>query len=125
MTKGEAVIPVDVNKEYHPAVKAIFDRKIPAKEINNFVNNYRVNQRVLPTVNYERMSEATAVHIAYDGELLQATKEQTRKVEENTELLARVEYRLKNMGIEVNVDRNGLAISMMKAVEQFKIDRKA
>ena len=33
LTKGEAVLPVDVNRDYHPAVKEIFDKKIPPEVI--------------------------------------------------------------------------------------------
>jgi hypothetical protein len=36
---GEAVIPVDTNKAYHPAIKAIYQKKISPAEINSFVLN--------------------------------------------------------------------------------------
>jgi DNA repair exonuclease SbcCD ATPase subunit len=35
---GEAVIPTETNKRYHPAIKAIYHGKIKADDINNFVN---------------------------------------------------------------------------------------
>jgi hypothetical protein len=35
---GEAVIPTDTNRRYHPAIKAIYHGKIKADDINNFVN---------------------------------------------------------------------------------------
>ena len=34
---GEAVIPVATNRAYHPAIKAIYEKKISPSEINNFV----------------------------------------------------------------------------------------
>jgi len=34
---GEAVIPVATNKAYHPAIKAIYEKKISPSEINSFV----------------------------------------------------------------------------------------
>ena len=34
---GEAVIPTATNRAYHPTIKAIYDRKISASEINSFV----------------------------------------------------------------------------------------
>lgn len=40
---GEAVIPASHNSDYHPAVEAIFNRKIPAKELNDFVRGYGKN----------------------------------------------------------------------------------
>jgi len=91
---------------------------------NNLINSYPINNRVLPMVNYERMSEATQIMISYDGELLQATREQTRKIDENTRKLESVEKQLKNMGMSVNIDRNGLSVALMKAMEQYKIDKK-
>lgn len=36
---GEAVIPVETNKAYHPAIKAIYQKKISPAEINSFVLN--------------------------------------------------------------------------------------
>ncbi len=35
--KGEAVIPSQVNKEYHPTIKALFNRQVKASDINSFV----------------------------------------------------------------------------------------
>jgi len=35
---GEAVIPTETNRKYHPAIKAIYEQKIGAAEINQFVN---------------------------------------------------------------------------------------
>jgi len=34
---NEAVIPADINKAYHPALKAIYNKRISASDINNFV----------------------------------------------------------------------------------------
>lgn len=39
---GEAVIPNSTNKEYHPAIKAIYERSIPSFALNEFVNNFRM-----------------------------------------------------------------------------------
>ena len=36
---GEAVIPTETNKKYHPAIKAIYEQKITPTEINNFVSS--------------------------------------------------------------------------------------
>lgn len=40
---GEAVIPTDINKEYHTAISAIYNRKVPSYEINGFVQNFLEN----------------------------------------------------------------------------------
>ncbi len=125
LTEGEAVIPRDTNKEYAPAVAAIYDKQIPADDMNAFVNSYRVNSRKLPSLDHDRMGEVAGVVVTYDGQLLEATQEQNRLLAENNDRLEGVEKRLKSMGITATVDKNGIAISLMKAVEQFKIDKKA
>lgn len=125
LTEGEAVLPVGVNQDYKDTVEAIYGRKIPAREMNNFVNSYRVNRRTIPELNHERIGETADMAIAYDGKLLAATQQQTAKLEENAELLRNVDKSLKNMGISLNIDKNGLAISLMKAVHQANIDKKA
>jgi len=123
VNEGEAIIPTDTNREYAPAVAAIYDRTIPAEDMNAFVNSYRTNSRVIPRLDHDRISEAAGVVVTYDGQLLEATQEQNRLLSENNDRLALVEKRLKNMGITATVDKNGIAISLMKAVEQFKIDK--
>lgn len=125
LTAGEAVIPKDTNEEYKPAIDAIFDKKIPAEVMNTFVNNYRVNNRVLPRLDHERMGEVANVVVTYDGQLLEATRQQTKKLEENIEATKRMEKRLAAMGVSVNLDKNGLAIALMKTVHQHNIDKKS
>lgn len=124
LTEGEAVLPVGVNQDYHPTVQAIYGRKIPAKEMNDFVNNYRINRRTIPTLNNEAIGEAADFSVAYDGKLLEATQRQTQKLEENAEQLRQIDKSLKSMGVNVNIDKNGLAITLMKAVTKAGIDKK-
>lgn len=125
LTENEAVIPADTNKAYSPAVAAIYDRSIPAEEMNNFVNNYRVNQRMLPRLDYDRMGEVAIVAATHSSELLHATQEQTRKLDEHSILLTQVNKRLAGMGISFNWDKRGVMIDLMKSVDQHKIDKKA
>lgn len=42
--KGEAIIPKDRNRAYHPAIKAIYNKKISPREINAFVES-RMNKK--------------------------------------------------------------------------------
>jgi len=125
LTEGETVFPVDVASDYRPAVDAIFDRRVPAEELNNFVNGYRVNRRTLPTLAHDRMGEVAHVTMTYDDQLLDATDKQSRQLEEHNQLLRNMDRTLKNMGISLNIDRNGLAISLMKVMSQARIDKKA
>lgn len=124
LTEGEAVIPVDTNQKYKPAIEAIYDKRIPAEEMNNFVNSYRVNRRQVPRLDTDRMGEAAAIVTGYNTELLNATREQTKKLAEHSELLQKVDKTLGSMGIAVNVDRNGIAVAVMKALRQYDIDKK-
>jgi len=38
---GEAVIPTSINKKYAPTIKAIYEQKISASDINSFVRGHR------------------------------------------------------------------------------------
>jgi hypothetical protein len=125
LTEDEAVIPVDRNRDYRDSVAAIYDRSVPAEDMNAFVNSYRVNRRVLPRLNHERMEEASNTVVTFDGQLLAATEKQNAQLEENNQLMRRMNKTLQALGINVNVDKNGLAISVLQAVEQHKIEKKS
>lgn len=125
LSENEAVIPADTNREYQPAVAAIYDKSVPAEDMNAFVNSYRINRRVLPRLDNERMGEVANVAITHNAQLLAATEAQTEKMAEHSDLLRQVNKRLANLGMSVNVDKNGLAISLMKVTEQFAIDKKS
>lgn len=44
LTPGEAVIPVRENRDYHEAIKAIYNREISPKEMNAIVKNVRAKR---------------------------------------------------------------------------------
>lgn len=125
LTEGEAVIPAGTNKQYSDAVGAIYDKTVPAEDMNRFVNSYRVNRRTLPRLNHDRIEEASNTVVTFDGQLLAATEKQNDQLEENNQLMRRMNKTLQAMGVNVNVDKNGLAISVLNAVEEFKIGKKA
>jgi hypothetical protein len=125
LTAGEAVLPVDVNQDYHPAVRAIYERQIPAEEMNNFVNSYRVNRRQLPELNHQRLGEVAEVKVGWDGRLLEATETQNRKLEEQNDLLNTMNRRLAHFGINMTMDKNGFAVSVNEVLKQMEIDKKA
>lgn len=125
LNEGEAVIPGATNKKYHPTIRAIYDKSIPAEEMNNFVNSYRVNRRTMPTQDYDRMSEAATLVIGRDGALLEATQEQNRRLAEHAEIMKSVDSHLKGMGVSVNWDRNGILIDLMKGLDRHKIGKKS
>jgi hypothetical protein len=125
LTAGEAVLPVDVNREYGPTVRAIYDRQIPAERINEFVNSYRINRRDLPGLDHDKMGEVTDVVMAYDAKLLEATERQSEKIAEQNELMATMNKRIATSGVNIIVDKNGLAIAVANALQRIKIDKKS
>lgn len=125
LTEDEAVIPRDRNQAYRDTVAAIYDRTVPAEELNNFVNSYHVNRRRLPRLNSEKIEEAQTTVVNYDGKLLEASEKQSKQLAENNELMRIMDKTLKSIGVDVTIDKNGLSLSLMKAVQQHKIDKKA
>ena len=59
--KGEAVIPADRNKDYHPTIKALYNRQVKASEINSFVQNKlsgKMNHNVNAKINTKELARA-------------------------------------------------------------------
>jgi len=59
--KGEAVIPSDRNREYHPTIKALYNRQVKASEINAFVQNKlsgKMNHNVNAKINTKELARA-------------------------------------------------------------------
>lgn len=123
LNEGEAVIPTDKNKAYHPTVAAIYDGTIPAEHLNNFVKTYH-NVKAVPRPDYGRIKEAADVHISSDGKMAYLLSEQNRKIDENNDLQRQTLRALKSMGVNVNMDKNGIAVSVLEAVEQINIDKR-
>jgi hypothetical protein len=58
---NEAVIPADRNKDYHPTIKALFNRQIRPSEINGFVEarlRGRIDNRVNANIDTAKLSKA-------------------------------------------------------------------
>ncbi len=144
LNEGEAVIPTEKNKAYHPTVSAIYDGTIPAEHINSFVTNYTTNKsfttqnaktvndfvtnnhkiKTVAQPNYQRIKEAAQSKSTEDSRTAIAISEQNKLLLENNELLRLTHRALKSMGVNVNVDKNGLAVSVMEVIEQVKINQK-
>lgn len=59
--RGEAIIPKDRNKEYHPTIKALYNRQIKASEINAFVQSKlsgKIENRVSADIDVNKLSRA-------------------------------------------------------------------
>lgn len=92
--------------------------------MTDMVNSYRVNTRTMTTLDHRRLAEVADVVVSYDGQLLSATREHTRMLAEHSELLEKLDHRLAGLGISATMDKNGIAVHLMKAVEQMKIDKR-
>ncbi len=119
----EAVIPEDRNKEYHPAVSAIYDRTIPAEELNRFVTTYHKIKPV-PQLAHDRIKEAAMIHVERDGKMSVLLLENNKKLDRHIELQETTIRYLKNMGVKVNLDQNGFAVTQMEVIEKMKRDKR-
>lgn len=123
LNEGEAVIPTDKNKAYHETISAIFDGKIPAKDMNHFVKTYHKIKSV-PQVDYGRIKQASELHISSDGRMAVAISEQNKLIQENNDLQRQTLRAMKNMSVSANIDRDGVAIMVNEYVQQMNIDKK-
>ena len=123
LNEGEAVIPTEKNKAYHPTVAAIYDGTVPPEHLNNFVKNYHKVKGV-PQVNYERIKDAAELHISSDGKMAVAISEQNKLIVENNDLQRQTLRAMKNMSVSANIDRDGVAIMVNEFIQQKKIDKK-
>lgn len=123
LNEGEAVTSADKNKAYHPVIRAIHDGSIPAEQLNNFVKTYH-RVKGVPQVDYTRIKDVAELSIGQDGKLVTAIAEQNRLIMENTEVQRATLRALKGMGVNVNMDKNGIAVSVMEVVDQIEKDKK-
>lgn len=123
LNEGEAVIPTDKNKQYHPSVRAIYDGSVPAEAMNNFVKNYH-SVKSVPRVNYERIKESAEIHLGSDGRMSVAIQEQNKLIVENNELQRMTLRAMKNMSVSANIDRDGVSVMVNEYIQQMNINKK-
>ncbi len=123
LNEGEAVMPADKNRQYHPAIKAIYNGSIPADHMNEFVKNYPQIKSV-PQLNHERIKQATELHISHDGKLAVAISDQNKLLAENNDLQRQTVRAIRSIKNEVTLDRNGFAASFMEVVEQWEKEKR-
>jgi hypothetical protein len=108
VTRGEAIIPKEVNKKYSKAVQAIYYESIPASVLNQFVANYpNVNY---PSIDYSRLGIATDRHITKGSD-----REITNRLDQVIKLNETVAEHLQSLGdINLTLDQNGFSMSIVK-----------
>jgi len=123
LNEGEAVIPTETNRKYHPTIKAIYDEKIPAEDINQFVKNYH-SIKLAPKVNYDRIKESAELNVTHDGRMSVALQEQNKLIVENNDLQRQTLRAMKTMSVSANIDRDGVAISVNEYIAQMNLNKK-
>lgn len=123
LTEGEAVISRDTNREYSDTVAAVYDKTVPASDLNDFVRSYHKIKPV-PQPNYERIKEVAELKMSQDGKMSIVLAEQNNLLKENTELQKQTLKAIKAIGISVNMDKNGFALSFLEAAKQHEINKK-
>lgn len=123
LNEGEAVTSAEKNKAYHPVIRAIHDGTVPAEQLNNFVKTFH-NHKAVPQVDYSRIKDAAELHIGEGGKMAVAITEQNKLIIENNDLQRATIRALKGMGVNVNMDKNGIAVSVMEVVDQIEKDKK-
>lgn len=123
LNEGEAVIPTNKNKAYHPTVRAIYDGTIPADHLNNFVKNYH-RIKSIPQVDHNKIKEVAELHIGENGRMAVLLTEQNQKLSRNNELQELTLRAMKNMSVSAIIDKDGIAISVNEYIEKMNIDKK-
>ena len=98
-------------------------RGLSNKQVIEMVERYRVNPA--PRLNYEAMDKAVVQTNTYDERMAGIMEENNREMRENNHLQRKTHRLLRSMGVNVNVDRNGLAVSVLEATEEIKKSMKS
>jgi hypothetical protein len=123
LDEGEAVMPKETNKQYKKSIEAIYHGKVPANVMNTFVENYVSNKiKPLPTPNYEKIKHTAEMSVTHDGRLASMVSDQNRLIAENNDLQRQTLRAMKSMAVNVNMDRNGIAIAVNEHIEQLARD---
>ena len=104
-----------------PVIDAVYDRKIPAKDLNHFVNHYHKIKPV-PQPNYVRIKEAAELKIGSDGKMAVLLSEHSNLLKENNELQKQILK--KKIHVENKIDRDGVSSMVTDFIRQQEIDRK-
>jgi hypothetical protein len=143
-------ISVDTIDKFLPKKEDIFKTfvantsHVPTNVIENFINNYQktitekrfrdvfqntsvkdmLTVKHVPQPHYDRIKQATEVHISHNAKLATALSEQNNLLKENNELQKETLRALRAKNIAVNIDKEGVAVTVIEAMERQKINMK-
>jgi hypothetical protein len=138
LNEGEGVIPTETNREYKPSVEAIYYQKVPAKVMNEFVQDYVTNKsdnvtkfvntvhkvETGPELNVQRIKEVNEKHISHDSRLASIVGDQNRLIMENNDLQRQTLRAMKNMSVSATIDREGVSIMVNEYMQEMAKDKK-
>lgn len=114
---GERVVTANTNKDYWGTLSAIHNRKIPPEVINKFTEIYQSGE--VPVVNYGRLDSATASPSGgLNAEVVNELNHVSGKLDLVVEGLAK-------MGVNVNVDADGIAISVHDSIKRVELNKRS
>ena len=104
---------------------SVVNRTDNATTYRNFVEKI-VHQVVKPIQqpNYEKIKQVNEIKISQDSKLAALVDEQNKLLKENNNLHKETQRTLRAMGMSVNLDKNGFAVSFMEVVEQNNINKR-
>jgi phenylpyruvate tautomerase PptA (4-oxalocrotonate tautomerase family) len=123
LNEGEAVIPTETNKAYHPTIKAVYDGTVPPETLNTFVRNYH-KLKSIPQPDYARIKETAELKINSDGKMAVAISEQNKLIMENNDLQRQTLRAMSKMSVKASIDRDGVAIMVNEFLQAKEIDKK-
>jgi hypothetical protein len=82
------------------------------------------SKNTLPQLNLSAMDMASNLTATQNVRMAALLEEQNYKLEENNNLQKKTHHLLRNMGVSVNMDRNGIAVSVLEATEEITKSKK-
>jgi len=105
-------------------LEKISEKNIVSKEILDTITSKHVEKGHVSIPNYKRIKDSAEHKNTSDAGMVKVMKEQNQLIRENNELNLQTIKVLKSMGVNVNLDKDGLAISIMEAADKMKINRR-
>lgn len=117
---NERVITAEQNKK----LKGITNEQLveTIAKSKELIESYRTP--ALPELNYDRLEHAAHFHVTYDGRLAAMMEEISYKHDESLAEMKRFNKNIRNISNNVSIDRNGVKVMLMAAVNEAQINKK-
>jgi hypothetical protein len=105
-----------------------YQKTITEKRFHEVLQNSSVKDMLtvkqVPQPNYDRIKQATEVHISHNAKLATVLNEQNSLLKENNELQKETLKALRARNVNVKFDKEGVAVTIIEAMERQKINSK-